>query len=69
VGWLYLLEYGLDVWDINKDAAMPNTVRAIDPISYRDMYYFCVRSQILDAEGKYDFTKPDRTKQNCVTVY
>lgn len=48
---------------------MPNTVRAIDPISYRDMYYFCVRSQILDAEGKYDFTKPDRTKQNCVTVY
>ena len=54
---------------MNKDAAMPNTVRAIDPISYRDMYYFCVRNQILSAEGNFDFTKPDRTNQNGVTMY
>lgn len=48
---------------------MPNTVSAVDPASYRDRYYFSVHIQILGAEGNLDFTKPDRTKQNGVTLY
>jgi len=68
VGWLYLLAYGLNVWNINKDAAMPNTVRAIDPISYRDRYYFCVRNQILGAKEiliSLSLTEPNETVLHC----
>jgi len=30
----------LKVWNINKDAAMPNTVSAVDPVLCRDSIIF-----------------------------